>query len=139
MLSSKAFGIDITVNNIADTLNLATGAGTVNAANATLYAVTYSTDQAGDQNPVASLSAMNCTLSNQGATALFTQGQPCSAGETGSHNKFVVEVYGHYSCTLTNATGSTLIQGDFDGYKNLVDNCVGGGGQGGGGIVPIGL
>lgn len=140
MPSSVNFGMQIEVGGIVDSINLAAATGTVDASAAHINRVTYSTDQAGDQRPPVVLTSMSCTLSNQGAKLTFTQGTPCSAGQTGSNNMAVVEVWGHYSCaSASNASGSTAIQGDFDGYYNIADNCVGGGGQGGGGIVPINL
>lgn len=140
MPSSVNFGMQIEVQGIVDNLDIKTMTGTIDASAATIRKVTYSTDQAGDQRPATSFSTSACTLSNQGATAKFTQGTPCSVGTTGSNVMLVIEVWGHYSCrSVSNATGSVTIEGDFDGYVNIADNCVGGGGQGGGGIVPIDL
>jgi hypothetical protein len=137
MPSSVKFGMDIKVVGITDTINVKTGQGTVDASAATLKSVTYTTDQSGDQDPAVSLSSTSCVLSNQGASVKFTAGTPCTAGTTGDNNMATVEVWGHYVCNaLTDSGGSTQMTGDFDGYTNLVDNCTGGG-QGGGGIVPI--
>jgi hypothetical protein len=140
MPSSVKFGMQIQVTGITDTLNVATGTGTVNVSNAAIHSLTYSTDQSGDQNPTVSLTAGSCTLTNQGAVVHFITGQPCSAGTTGDNNQATVEIYGHYNCpSVSNASGSASIEGDFDGYATLVDNCSGGGGGGGGGIAPISL
>jgi hypothetical protein len=137
--SSVLFGLQIKLSGIKDTINVSSGSGTIDASAAKIASVTFSTDQIGDQSPAVSMSGSNCTLSNQGAKVLFTAGQPCSSGTSGDNNMATVEVWGHYSCTdISGDNDSANIQGDFDGYTNLVDNC-GGGGGGGGGIVPINL
>ncbi len=138
MPSSQPFGMKINVSGIQDTINVSGQTGSVDASQAYISSLTYTTDEAGDSAPALNFSGSNCTLSKQGAKVLFTQGQPCSSGTTGDQNKATVEVWGHYQCALTDGSGGADISGDFDGYTNLVDSCTGGGG-GGGGIVPITL
>lgn len=140
MPSSVDFGMKIEVKGLTDTIDMAAATGTIDATHAFISKVTYSTDQAGDSAPVSSLSGSSCTLSNQNATVKMVKGQPCASGTTGDNNKATVEVWGHYVCHgISNSGASIDISGDFDGMDDIVDNCVGGGGQGGGGIVPIGL
>ncbi len=138
MPSSSSFGVQINVKGIQDSLNVSTMTGTVNASNAYISSLSYTTDEAGDAKPPLDFNSTNCTLSNQGAKVLFTAGTPCSSGTAGDQNKATVEVWGHYQCTISDVSGGAQITGDFDGYTHLVDNCSGGGG-GGGGIVPIQL
>lgn len=143
MPSSVKFGVQIDISNITDTLNLSNLSGTVDASQAVMTGITFSTDQAGDQAAARNLSSNSCVLSNQGARVIKTQGSPCSAGTTGSGNSADVEVWGDYVCMgLNDSGGSVQIEGSFDGATHMGDSCVGsggGGGQGGGGILPIAL
>ncbi|PWU15569.1 MAG: hypothetical protein C5B49_11620 [Bdellovibrio sp.] len=137
MSSSVKFGINIQLEGITDNINLSAGTGTtVDVSNATIKSLAFTTDQAGDQAPPLSFGSSSCTLSNQGAKVQVVAGQPCSAGTSGDNNKATVEVFGHYKCNMTGPAGTMTLEGDFDGFDDLVDNCTGGGG-GGGGIVPI--
>lgn len=139
MPSSLPFGMQLDVGNISDTLSVSQMTGTVDASQATLNQLSYVTDQAGDQDPARTLTGSNCVLTNPGAQVKFQQGTPCSAGTTGDNNSADVEVWGNYTCTLSDAAGSSTITGSFDGIAHLADNCQGGGGGGGGGITPIQL
>jgi hypothetical protein len=137
--SSVKFGMSLVVSGITDNINLTNMTGSISAANAAIQKVIYSTDQAGDAKPLVTLTTNACTLSNQNAKVTFVSGQPCAGGSTGSQNGATVEVWGHYSCPSVSAAGASVkIEGDFDGYTMLVDNCSGGGG-GGGGIAPVTL
>jgi hypothetical protein len=116
--------------------------GAFDVSQAKLNHLTYSTDRAGDQLPQVILTsqneAANCSYEPH-AQAFFSTGTPCSDG-SGTNNKFTVEVWGHYRCTnLKGADHSVVIEGDFDGYDTIIDNCVGGQGQQGGGVAPIGV
>ncbi len=139
--SSVAFGIKISLANLTNSVNIATGSGSISAAGATIQELDYSTDESGDSQVALSFSKQSCVLSNQGAKVMFVAGTPCtSSGKTGDQNKATIEVWGHYKCTnVANTNGSFTIEGDFDGMSDKSDSCVGGGGGGGGGIVPISL
>jgi hypothetical protein len=141
MPSGTNFGMQIQLQGVTDTIDRNAGTGTISVANASIKKVIYSTDRAGDNLPAQSFSGSSCTLSNQNAKVLFVMGQPCSAGSTSNTNRATIEIWGHYKCTALNAGGGALIdiEGDFDGLYDIADSCVGGGGQGGGGIVPINL
>ncbi|MGZ3744209.1 MAG: hypothetical protein ACXVB1_09855 [Pseudobdellovibrionaceae bacterium] len=136
MASSVSYGMTVQVSNLTGSVDLVNMTSTLSAANAKIKSVNYSTDQAGDSMGAVSFSGSNCTISNQNLKVQFVQGTPCSGG-TGSGNKATVEVWGNYSCTsVSNATGSTTINGSFDGLDDIVDSCSGGGG-GGGGVPPV--
>lgn len=138
-LSSVDFGMQLNLTGFSDTINLSAMTGTIDASAAVLSQTSYSTDQAGDANPARALAGTSCQLTNPGATVIFQQGTPCSAGTTGDNNSADVEVWGNYVCTVNDSGGAVTITGSFDGIAHLADNCVGGGGGGGGGITPIGL
>lgn len=142
MASSVRFGIEIKLKGLEDNLNLATGAGSVSAANAVIESVTYTTDQAGDTSSALSFSGSGavCTLSNQNAKAEVLDGTPCSSGQSGSGKRTRVEVWGHYKCVgMTGPNGAKMdLEGNFDGISHSADDCSGGGG-GGGGIKPVNL
>jgi hypothetical protein len=142
MPSSVRFGVQIKLKGLTDTLNVAAGTGTVSAANAVIETVTYTTDQAGDSSSALSFTGTGaiCTLSNQNARVEVIQGQPCTAGQSGTNKKASVEVWGHYKCVgMTSANGAKIdLEGNFDGVAHSVDDCSGGGG-GGGGVKPINL
>jgi hypothetical protein len=142
MASSVQFGIQIKIKGITDNLNPAAQTGSVDVSNAVIESVTYTTDQAGDSSATISLTGNQaiCVLSNQGSQVHSVSGAPCTSGQSGTNKGVTVEVYGHYKCTgMTSASGAKMtLEGNFDGYTNLVDNCNGGGG-GGGGIVPVTL
>ncbi len=139
MPSSLPFGMQITVKGIQDNLSLSNMSGLLNASNAYISALSYSTDEAGDAETAVTLNSTNCSLSNQGARVLFVQGNPCSSsGMTGDQNSATVEVWGQYTCSVSDTGGGAQITGKFDGLTHIADNCAGGGG-GGGGIVPIQL
>lgn len=138
--SSVNFGIQIQLAGLTDTINVAAGTGSISAANAQIKKVVYTTDQRGDQSSQVQMQSQSCTLSQQGATVKFVQGQPCNPGMSGDNNSATVEVWGHYSCPqIKNADGSSTaaIEGDFNGLTNMADSCVGAPGGSGGGIVPI--
>lgn len=146
MPSSVNFGVEIQLQGFTDTIQDSSSGGmtpnmtpTIDTSGVTIKSVTYVTDQAGDQVPSVTFSSSSCTLTNLNATALYVAGQPCATGTTGDQNGTTVEVWGHYSCSMVSGSGTTMtFAGDFDGLDKLADSCSGGG-QGGGGIVPISL
>ncbi len=134
--SSAPFGMKLVVTGLTDSIS--PSGGSISAANAKLQSIAYSTDRDGDNAAALKFSGTTCTLSNQGAQLINVSGSPCQSG-SGTHYNGTVEVWGHYVCTnVKNALGSMTIEGDFDGFADIADNCSGGGG-GGGGIVPIPL
>lgn len=114
---SVLFGLSLGLRNISDNIDLLSGTGTVNMSNARISRVDYTTDQAGDHALSVALSSTNCTLSNQGSQVSFVPEMVCSyTGQTLS--RATVKIWGHYVCTvISNSTGSTRIEGDF----NFVD------------------
>lgn len=138
--SSVPFGVQIVVAGIGGTFNLDTNpTGTVDMASAYVQSISYATDEAGDQNPSVTLSSSTCTTTGLFSKVVPVVGAPCANNtETGSNNSATVEIWGTYTCTkVSDAGGAATMSGEFDGLTQMSDSCVGGGGQGGGGIVPV--
>lgn len=136
MASSVKFGMNIQLQGIRGSIDVASSSGSLDVSAATIKSIKYSTDQAGDQQAALEFKGSSCVLSNQGVRVLFTSGTPCTSG-SGTGRQATVEVWGQYTCTnLAAVNGSISISGSFDGLTTLVDSCSGGGG-GGGGVPPI--
>ena len=139
MSSSLKFGMDVSVEGITGTFDIVNGTSTLDATNARIKSVTYSTDQSGDAVRAVSFSGATCTLTNPQVKVRFLAGSPCDPKQTGTGKKASVEVWGDYSCTgLSSSAGTVNITGSFDGVDTSFVDCSGGGG-GGGGIKPINL
>jgi hypothetical protein len=142
MAASQSFGIGLQITGITGSVNWTTGASGLSAAAATITSVGYSTDAAGDAFANQSFIGTTCTLSQQGITAHLVTGTPCTDtngdGLVHTNNQVTVEMWGHYVCTglvTTDGSSSLNLSGDFDGLKTIQDSCIGGGGQGSGGVT----
>jgi hypothetical protein len=128
--SSVPYGMTINIGNIGGNFNLqtSTGAstGTLNFANATMN-IGYSTDQAGDQAPALLFQSTSCTPSNLQYTIVPFTPFVCTNedGSPGMNYSASVEIWGNYTCNVTDASGAATITGSFDGTHQLVDGCVG--------------
>ncbi len=140
LTSSMPFGVTLQLSGISDDAvsPAVDRAYTVDVSKATIQAVSYTTDQAGDQAPPMSFGKTgSCVYSNGGGKMMFAPGLPCGPGSTGSGAHLTAEIWGEYVCSMTDNAGRTFdFSGKFDGLYNLPDSCIGGGGGGGGG-VPI--
>lgn len=141
MASSVRFGVQIKLKGLEESTD-SSGKLAVSANNASIESVTFTTDQAGDSSSALSFSGTGavCSLTNQNTSVEVIQGEPCSAGQSGTNKKTSVEVWGHYKCVgLNSANGAKIdFEGNFDGIAHSSDDCNGGGG-GGGGVKPINL
>jgi hypothetical protein len=142
MPGSVAHGVKIEIRGLVESVPIdpATMTGQITIPPGTpIYKLTYTTDKDGDARPPVSLTGMNCTW---GPTAqcqvLQTAGVPC-ADNSGTNNETTVECWGDYTCNgmTGGADGLVDIVGRFDGSWTIADGCVGGQGQGQGGIFPI--
>lgn len=135
MPHSKSFGMKIDVSGLG-VYNLALNPGTIDASNAKVSGIRYTTDELSDAAPALQFASSNCTSTVQ-ARVLNAQGIPCAAGESTTAQEATIEVWGSFTCTnVANACGSMTVTGKFDGLYRMADSCIGGG-EGGGGIVPI--
>lgn len=141
--SSVQFGEQLSVGGIKVTEDMTSP--TIDVSGAKMSAISFSTEQVGDGLPqiiVTDSTGASCTLTNPGATIVPHQGTPCTGGTAnkwGYNMTWTVHVWGTYSCTNLTGPGSSVVSmhGEFDATPAIVDACIGGGGQGGGGINPI--
>jgi len=143
MPSSIPHGIKIVIRGITEPvpLNAAAMTGSIDVSAAYISELTFTTDRGGDSQSRVTLTAnpSSCTFDPRFGRVIPVAGTPCADG-SGTNNRLSIEVYGDYRCNVMSggANGNVVIQGQFDGTYDLVDGCVGGGGQGGG-IPPIPL
>jgi hypothetical protein len=122
--TSTPFGMQIQVRGIKDNVKLSSLQGGFDMTSASIRAVTYSTDEAGDHSVAVSLKGSNCTLSGQAAVVTFVPGSPCPNGYTGDQNKATVNISGHFSCIdVSDNSQSINIDGDFSGSTAMADFC----------------
>jgi hypothetical protein len=134
--SSAQFGMTVTVSDLGG-LNMSAASGSIDTSKAQV-AITYSTDENGDQDPAVLMANSKCTSSVQGISKLVA-GSPCASGMSGDNTTATVEIYGSYNCTVSDQGGGTAtIVGEFDGLTKIADSCSGGGG-GDGGVPTLGL
>lgn len=141
MPGAVAHGVKIVIRGLVETVPLdpATMAGQITIPPGTpIESLTFTTDKDGDARPAVSLTGRNCVWTNANVRVIPTAGVPC-ADNSGTNNELAVEVWGDYSCTgMTGGhDGLVDIVGRFDGSWTIADGCVGGQGQGQGGIFPI--
>jgi hypothetical protein len=141
--SSVTFGMKIEMSKLSVvTLGDTVATTTVNATNAVISSVDYSTDRVGDGQPALKLSGGTCTLTDQGLEVIEVKGTPCAPGTTNPdfgdrEMRWTFHAWGRYSCTnLTGPASTANIMGEFDGFDDLIDGCVGGGQGGQGGEPP---
>jgi len=143
LTSSKSHGFSITVSNIDDTIIGGVG-GSMNAANAVLQQVQFSTDESPDllNRMVFQGGQTFCQLNSVNMEPKDIGGVPCMNPGTPIQSSYIVAGEGTFQCTGlpgTSALGTSInvTQGAFYCEYRFVDAC--GGGGGGGGVDPIKL
>lgn len=142
--SSTTFGLNISMGNINASLGDTVANTIVDATNAVMSAITFSTEQVGDGKPqLVVTDTTSCTLQTKGIEVIQVVGVPCSPGTTNPkwgdrEMRWTFHGWGSYTCTNLTGPGSSVVAmtGGFDGVDDLIDACVGGGQGGQGGDFP---
>lgn len=131
MQSSVLFGMQLDLNGFTNTINRTTGVGSIDATNAKITRVSFSTDQGGDS--IDQLQAIyvsdDCDLSNVETEVTFASAT-CFDGTPAPTQTATITISGEYSCNrtdskaLSKSDGSVEIQGEFKGLQSIRDACV---------------
>jgi len=140
--SSKQIGTGFSMSGIVTAFGDDAASTSINLNNAFISRQTFTTDEGGDTLVSTTHEGSNCTLIEKGGEVVSVVGTPCTSGSTNPDRdnkefKYKFHFWGKFSCTDLSTQGSTISTlNRFDGLADVVDGCVGGGGQGQGGIAP---